>query len=227
MHGSSRTIPFRSKQSVHESSRTLIFRNCSRKRCRGRTILSWSFRDAWELKLWKLRFSGGNLNGSEPKLNRHCWNDIHEAAAKNPSLGNEWNVLFHSRAIAKMENMGAYLALPKTCLRTPPSSPFRLNMTSCASKSSRHPRIEPPCHDGKSCGIDFALCQINRRHPSNAIEYGSSPMPYPSYNFIPGLNSWSLCRLHTFVGQLTWLRKFESLVAQPICMTPGVMIRAS
>lgn len=70
-----------------------------------------------------------------------------------------------------------YLALPKTCFRTPPSTPSKLKMTSCASKSKRQPRTEPPCQDGRSCGNDFALCHISRRQPSNAIEYGSSPMP--------------------------------------------------
>lgn len=76
--------------------------------------------------------------------------------------------------------METYLALPKTCFSTPPSTPFKLKITSCASKSSRHPRTDPPCHDGRSCVNDFALCHISRRHPSKAIEYGSSPIPYPS-----------------------------------------------
>lgn len=89
VHGSSRTTPFRSKHKVHESSRTLSFRNCSRNKWRGNTILSWSFRYACELKLSNARLCGGNLNGSDPKLKRHCWNDMHEAAAKNPSLRTE------------------------------------------------------------------------------------------------------------------------------------------
>lgn len=89
--GSSRTMPFKSKHSVQESSRTLSFRNCSRNKWRGNTTLSWSLRYACELKLSKDRLFGGNLNGSEPKLNRHCWNDIHEAAAKKPSLLEELN----------------------------------------------------------------------------------------------------------------------------------------
>lgn len=42
------------------------------------------------------------------------------------------------------ERYNAYLALPKTCFKTPPSTPSRLKMTSCASKSSRHPKIDPP-----------------------------------------------------------------------------------
>lgn len=87
----------------------------------------------------------------------------------------ELNVFMSSTA-----SFRTYFALPKTCFSTPPSTPFKLNITSCASKSKRQPSIEPPCHEGKSCVSDFALCQINRRHPSNAIEYGSSPMPYPS-----------------------------------------------
>lgn len=44
VHGSNRAIPFRSKHKVHESSRTLNFRNCSRNKCRGSTTLSCSFR---------------------------------------------------------------------------------------------------------------------------------------------------------------------------------------
>lgn len=95
LHGSSRTFPFASKHSVHESSCTLILRNCSRNRWRGNTILSCSFKYACELKLSNERLFGGYLNGSEPKLNRHCWNDIHEAAAKNPSLQKEKFVFFH------------------------------------------------------------------------------------------------------------------------------------
>lgn len=92
--GSNRTMPFKSKHKVQESSRTLSFRNCSKNRWRGNTILSWSLRYACELKLSKERLFGGNLNGSEPKLNRHCWNDIHEAAAKKPSLLEELNFSF-------------------------------------------------------------------------------------------------------------------------------------
>ncbi len=53
----------------------------------------------------------------------------------------------------------------------PLSRPSKLKITSRASKSKRHPTIDPPCHTGSSCGSDLALCQINFRHPSNAIEY--------------------------------------------------------
>lgn len=92
VHGSNLTMPFKSKHKVHESSRTLSLRNCSRNKWRGRTILSWSFRYACELKLSNERLFGGYLNGSEPKLKRHCWNDIQEAAAKNPSLCKEKDI---------------------------------------------------------------------------------------------------------------------------------------
>lgn len=85
-HGSIRTVPFISKHNVHESSRTLNFRNCSRNRCRGSTILSCGFISAWPLKLSNSRCCGGYWNGSAPKLKRHCWNDINDAAAKKPSL---------------------------------------------------------------------------------------------------------------------------------------------
>ena len=39
------------------------------------------------LKTLNGRF-GGCLNGSEPKLNRHCWKDMKEAAGKSPVLKN-------------------------------------------------------------------------------------------------------------------------------------------
>lgn len=177
LHGSNRIVAFRSKQSVQESSRTLNLRSCSKNKCRGRTILSCSLRYACELKLSNERLVGGYRKGSEPKLKRHCWNDMQEAAAKNPSLvmierlANIKHYTFLQCFLAiESISICTYFALPKTCLRMPPSTPFRLNITSCASKSSRQPNTEPPCHEGKSCGIDFALCHIKRRHPSKAIE---------------------------------------------------------
>lgn len=44
LHGSRRTQPFKSKHNVHESSRTLSLRNCSKNKCLGNTILSCSFK---------------------------------------------------------------------------------------------------------------------------------------------------------------------------------------
>lgn len=93
LHGSKRMIPFESKHNVHESSRTLNFRSWSRNMCRGNTILSCAFSWAWPLKLSNFRLCGGYRNGSEPKLKRHCWNDINEAAAKKPSLC-KWDFFF-------------------------------------------------------------------------------------------------------------------------------------
>lgn len=110
------------------------------------------------------------------------WSDIVEMTCtkrqqRNHLCKEETNKLLQ---VSRFRLCWTHLALPKTCLSTPPSTPFKLKITSCASKSNRQPSIEPPCHEGKSCVSDFALCQIRRRQPSNAIEYGSSPMPYPS-----------------------------------------------
>lgn len=174
LHGSILIVPFMSKHSVHESSRTLSLRSCSKNKCLGRTILSWGFNTACSLKLSKLRFFGGNLNGSEPKLNRHCWNDMNDAAAKKPSLEIEFNnYIWH----IQLREAITHRALPNTCFKTPPSIPSKLKITSRASKSSKQPRIDPPVHIGKSCEMDFALCHIKRLHPSNEIEYWSSPIP--------------------------------------------------
>lgn len=144
LHGSMRMMPFASKHNVQESSRTLSFRNCSRKICRGKTILSCACSCAWPLKLSNCRPSGGNRNGSEPKLKRHCWKDMNEAAAKNPSLQQK-----SFKSCGCLYHWNSYFALPNTCFKTPPSTPFMLNTTSCASKSSRQPRTEPPDHTGK------------------------------------------------------------------------------
>lgn len=41
-----------------------------------------------------------------------------------------------------------YTALLKTCLNTGLSTPSKLNITSCVSKSNKQPKIAPECHTG-------------------------------------------------------------------------------
>jgi hypothetical protein len=54
--------------------------------CLGRIILCSSLISPLALKDSNDVVVGGYMNGREPKLNRHCWNDMKLAAAKNPDL---------------------------------------------------------------------------------------------------------------------------------------------
>lgn len=47
--------------------------------------LSWGFNTPKSLKTLNGRF-GGNLNSLAPKLKRHCWKLMKDAAGKNPFL---------------------------------------------------------------------------------------------------------------------------------------------
>lgn len=135
--------------------------------------LSCGFNTPNSLKTLKERF-GGCLKGSEPKLKRHCWKLMNDAAGKNP-------VLKKGKGFFKSVNKNfqlTHLKSVKTSFSsTFASTPSRLNTISFVSTSMKHPQTLPDFQVGKFIGIDFALCHTSFRQPSNETLKASSPIP--------------------------------------------------
>lgn len=233
VHGSNRTMPFKSKHKVHESSRTLNFRSCSKNKWRGKTILSWSFRYACELKLSNDRVFGGNLNGSEPKLKRHCWNDMHDAAAKNPSLQKHstildilWNIFGEKRyGIARVHLLcTAEDLFENATLNTVQTENHFVSIQIQEAPKDRSTLPRWQIVRQRFCIMpneSTATIESNRiRIVTNAISLLQYNKNFNNYYF-------NQLMFAILIPWLTWLKKFESFVAHPICITPGVMMVTS
>ena len=93
-------VAFASKHKVQASSLMLIIFNNSSFLCLGKITFSSSDKMACVLKDWNVigflvcvSWVGENRKGLDPKLNSHCWNDMKDAAAKNPLQFWGWKTL--------------------------------------------------------------------------------------------------------------------------------------